>query len=85
VIKEAIACGLPVVATPAGDIAGVLDGVEPSAVCEDRPDVLARAVLEIVRGGARANGPGRDRVLSVEVATARTLECYRSLGVWPIV
>ncbi len=85
VIKEAIACGLPVVATPAGDIAELLEGVEPSAVCEDRPEALARAVLEIARAGARVNGDSRSRVLSVEAASARTLECYRSLGVWPIV
>jgi glycosyltransferase involved in cell wall biosynthesis len=86
VIKEAIACGLPVVATPAGDIAELLDGVEPSVICEDRAEALARAVLEIVgNGGRRVNGGGRARALSVEVASARTLECYRSLGYWPIV
>jgi glycosyltransferase involved in cell wall biosynthesis len=85
VIKEAIACGLPVVATPAGDIAELLDGVEPAVVCEDQPEVLASAVLSIARTGARVNGRDRSHALSVEVASARTLECYRSLGVWPSV
>jgi hypothetical protein len=46
---------------------------------------LASAVLSIARTGARVNGRDRSHALSVEVASARTLECYRSLGVWPSV
>lgn len=80
-IKEAVACNLPVVATGAGDIAEVLDGVVPSAVCPADPELLAEALVGIIRGGRRSNGQEHIGPWLDEVATARTLECYRRLGV----
>ncbi len=79
-IKEALACNLPVVATEAGDIAEVLEGVEPSALCAADPQALAAALVCILRQGRRSNGRERIAPLRAAVATARTLECYRSLG-----
>jgi teichuronic acid biosynthesis glycosyltransferase TuaC len=79
-VKEALACDLPVVATPAGDIAELLDGVEPSALCPPDPESLARAITRCLSEGSRSNGRERTEHLSVERVTARTLECYRSLG-----
>jgi hypothetical protein len=75
-----MACNLPVVATVAGDIAELLEGVHPSAVCESQPEVLAREIVRCLRPRRRSNGRDRIAPLRVEEATARTLACYRSLG-----
>jgi glycosyltransferase involved in cell wall biosynthesis len=81
VVKEAMACNLPVVATSAGDIADMLRSVQPSAVCEATPEALAQEIVRILRERRRSNGRDRIGPLRLEAATARTLACYRSLGV----
>jgi teichuronic acid biosynthesis glycosyltransferase TuaC len=55
VVKEALACNLPVVATDAGDIRELLAGVVPSHVCDDAPS-LARAVGDCIVPRRRSNG-----------------------------
>jgi glycosyltransferase involved in cell wall biosynthesis len=91
VVKEAMACNLPVVATDVGDIRELLAGVEPSAVCEGDAEALAREIVRVLRDGRRSNGRDLIARLSLDATTARTLECYRSLGLpvplldgWPL-
>ncbi len=81
VVKEALACNLPVVATGAGDIPELLDDVGPSAVCEPDPGALAAAIVGCLRAGHRSNGRERTEHLSLERTTERMLACYRRLGV----
>jgi teichuronic acid biosynthesis glycosyltransferase TuaC len=80
VIKEALACDLPIVATPAGDIPELLTDVHPSAVCEPNPEDLAAA---LIRCATRVRSNGRTRVqhLGTEMIAQRVLEWYRSLDV----
>jgi glycosyltransferase involved in cell wall biosynthesis len=79
-VKEALACELPVVATAAGDIPELLEGVYPSAVCESSPQALAAEIVRCLRIRSRSNGRERTAHLALEHVTARTLACYRSLG-----
>lgn len=80
-VKEALACNLPVVATPSGDIAELLAGVTPSAVCAPRPAMLAHEIVRCVAGRTRSNGRECTRHLGLGQIAARTLECYAFLGV----
>src|SRR6202011_4163689 len=80
VVKEALACNLPVVATAAGDIPDLLDGVDPSAVCDADPETLAAEIVRCVHAGARSNGAERVADLGLDRITQRTLACYRSVG-----
>jgi teichuronic acid biosynthesis glycosyltransferase TuaC len=80
VVKEALACNLPVVATPAGDVPELLAGVEPSAICDAEPKALAAEIVRCLRAARRSNGRERSEHLSLERVTERTLDCYRSLG-----
>jgi teichuronic acid biosynthesis glycosyltransferase TuaC len=81
VVKEALACELPVVATASGDIPELLAGVVPSAVCEASPEVLAAQIVMCLRAGLRSNGRERTAHLGLEEIAERTIACYRSLGV----
>jgi len=80
VVKEALACDLPVVATPAGDIRELLDGVEACVVREADPEALSKAVIDILETSRRSNGRALTEHLGVDAIARRTLDCYRELG-----
>jgi teichuronic acid biosynthesis glycosyltransferase TuaC len=79
VVKEAVACGLPVVSTDAGDVREVLEGIEPSWVCAPDPTELAAAVVECLTERRRSNGRERSEWLGQERIGIRLLEFYRAL------
>jgi glycosyltransferase involved in cell wall biosynthesis len=81
VVKEALACDLPVVATPSGDIAELLADVKPAALCDPQAEMLAREIVRCASSGRRSNGRKRTSHLSLDAIAERTLECYASLGV----
>ncbi len=55
-VKEAMACGLPVVCNDVGDTAHRLRGVLPGAVVAQDARALADALLATLRDGRRSNG-----------------------------
>lgn len=61
VVKEALACNLPIVSVNVGDVEERLNGVSHCAVVDPTPEAIARALLEIVRSPVRSNG--RESVL----------------------
>jgi glycosyltransferase involved in cell wall biosynthesis len=80
VVKEALACDLPVVATPSGDIPELLDGVAPSALCPADPQALAEAVIRCAADRRRSNGRARTERLGLEAVSRRLAECYAALA-----
>jgi glycosyltransferase involved in cell wall biosynthesis len=81
VVKEALMCNLPVVATRSGDIAQLLEGVEPSFLCA--PDVaeLGEALVRCLRARARSNGRAcAQKTLSADVVAARLRGLYEELA-----
>jgi len=56
VVKEAMACNLPVVAVNTGDVAELLVGVEGCRICPRTPEALAEGVLAVLAEGRRSNG-----------------------------
>lgn len=81
VVKEALMCDLPVIATRVGDVSELLEGVEPSFVVEADPDELGKAVLRCLEQAARSNGRARSTWLSSEAITERLVRLYSDLGV----
>src|SRR4029077_15346929 len=59
VIKEAMACALPIVSTPVGDVVERLSGVENCHICEPSPQLFAAALSQALPRGRGAGGPGR--------------------------
>ncbi len=70
-VKEAMACGLPVVTNDVGDVRMRLAGVMPGAIVDREPARMAQALREVLLDGRRSNG--RDRVVP-NMADARTLD-----------
>jgi len=71
VVKEAIACGLPVVSRDVGDVRQRLTAVRPSQVAGDSPEELGQALAEILGEGLRSNGPEIAREFSSDAIARR--------------
>jgi teichuronic acid biosynthesis glycosyltransferase TuaC len=80
VVKEALMCNLPVIATPAGDVVELLDGVVPSHVCEPSETALAEALVESLRDPRRSNGREASGRLDAGVVAHSLLELYNELA-----
>lgn len=77
VVKEALACEVPVVSTDAGDTREVIEGVPHCWVCPEDPHALANRILEV--NGHRLEG-ARDhllqRGLSLEQIAEKVIRVY---------
>jgi glycosyltransferase involved in cell wall biosynthesis len=82
VVKEALMCNLPVVATAVGDVPELLEGVEPSYVCGDDPAELAAAIVACLREGRRSNGREAKSHLDASAVNDRLVRLYRDLGLF---
>lgn len=56
VVKEALACNLPVVSVPVGDAAELLDGVDGCAICPRDAEALGTVLAQVLREGQRIAG-----------------------------
>lgn len=79
IIKEALACNLPIVSVDVGDVRERLEGVIPSRLVARDPKAIASAAAEIIISGQRSNG--RDRVAEISATGVRDkiLKIYESL------
>jgi len=78
VIKEALACNLPIVATDVGDVRKRLEGVSPSAVCQS-PTELVDATARLIADGRRSNGRETLSEISLDQMGDRLIEIYESV------
>jgi len=75
VIKEALACNLPVVSTDVGDVSERLDGVSQSSICTSEAELVGELV-SILRQGDRSNGRAAVENLSLEWMSQEILNVY---------
>ncbi|MDS0475115.1 glycosyltransferase [Natrinema sp. 1APR25-10V2] len=78
VVKEAMACNLPVVAVDVGDVRERLNGVTPSEVCRTDRE-LRRALSSILASGERSNGRTQAEEISTKWMSARIHDVYRDV------
>jgi teichuronic acid biosynthesis glycosyltransferase TuaC len=77
VVKEALACNLPVVSVPVGDVEERLRGVEGCELCADeRPETIAAALERVLRRGGRSLGRESVRGLDERLITDKVIKVY---------
>jgi glycosyltransferase involved in cell wall biosynthesis len=79
-VKEALMCNLPVVATPAGDVPELLDGVVPSRVSDPSEIALAEALVDCLREPRRSNGREVSTRLDSRIVAESLLALYKELA-----
>ncbi len=77
VVKEAMACDLPVVAVDVGDVREVVDGTRHCHVCEADPRVLGEALAAVIDAlPVRSDGRGRTADLDLTTVARRLHRVY---------
>jgi teichuronic acid biosynthesis glycosyltransferase TuaC len=79
-VKEALACNLPVVSVPVGDVAVRLNGVAGCELCpDDRANTLAVALRRVLLRGERIDGRSAVTELDERLLTQRLISIYHSI------
>lgn len=76
VVKQAMACNLPIIATDVGDIREVIEGTRWCYLCPPDVDAFTAKLQEILRYRERTNGRERVQRFHPREVTARIIEVY---------
>ena len=76
VVKEALACNLPVVATPVGDVPGLIGTVTGCHLIRQSPDSIAAAIRRALRRGAPVEGRQTVTDLTWDIVARRLAGVY---------
>lgn len=81
VIKEALACGCPIVSVDVGDVAEMIGNTEAGAICANTPDALSAALEPILDTPRRTNGRSMvtDKRLDNSAVAQRLIKLYSSI------
>lgn len=80
VVKEALACNLPVVSVPVGDVGVRLKGIDGCEVCvDDRPETIAESLKRVVRRGKMIESRIGVENLDERSLTETLISVYRSV------
>ncbi len=79
VVKEAMACNCPVVATPSGDIAGMIAQTEQCQLAAFSPSDVAEKIVQVLKTGKRSDGRARIPHLDNRVVARNLLQLYHQL------
>jgi len=77
-VKEALACGLPIVSVDVGDVKETIAGVEGCWICDADRGALAEAVVKAVRFG-RTRGRERAELLSSRIVGQKLVRLYEEI------
>jgi teichuronic acid biosynthesis glycosyltransferase TuaC len=80
VIKEAMACSLPIVSVDVGDVSEVIGGTEGCYLCQRDPADMAEKLRWALHRGQRTAGRAAVQRLALDAAVAQILHVYEELG-----
>lgn len=77
VVKEALACNLPVVSVDVGDVRQRIGSVEGCVVCaDDQPETIAVALQQVLKRRERVNGRAAVQDLDERLLTQKVIAVY---------
>lgn len=76
VVKEAMACNCPIVATDVGDIRDVVSDTEGCYITSFDPDDVAEKISQALRFNKRTNGSKRIKIFDNELVAKKVFEIY---------
>jgi teichuronic acid biosynthesis glycosyltransferase TuaC len=79
IVKQAMACNLPIVATDVGDVREVIGQTEGCHVCEPEVEAFARMLAHELGRRLRTNGRDHIRHLDRRVEAERVIAVYRGI------
>ncbi len=79
VVREALACSLPVISVDVGDVRERLRGVHPSWVVSRNPEEISAVVLAILEQPVRSNGRAAAEATSHSNIARQILQLYYSM------
>ena len=79
VVKEAVACNLPVVSVDVGDVRERLERIHPSVIVPRDVRKIGKAITDTLRRGQRSNGCASGNAPSIEAISRRIVSLYRAL------
>jgi len=79
VVKEALACGLPVVSVDVGDVAERIEGIEGCHLAQPQPADLAAKLCLVRQRGQRLDCGTRLKELSILSAAQKLKRCYEEI------
>ena len=80
VVKEALACDLPVVSVPVGDVPARLRGIDGCELCTDEsPVAIASALQRVLSRNQRIAGRESVKELDEHITTTKVLNIYKSV------
>jgi len=79
VVKEAMACNLPVISTSVGDVPELLSGAQNCHVCSSDPVEIGASIVQVLKSGERSSSRGRMQEYSLDNTAATILEIYREV------
>jgi glycosyltransferase involved in cell wall biosynthesis len=79
VVKEAMACNLPVVSVPAGDVAEIIADTEGCYLCLQDPKDAAEKLESVLRWGKRTNGRNKIGHMEIGAISRRIVSVYEDV------
>lgn len=76
IVKQAMACNLPIVATDVGDVREVIDGTPRCYICSPSKEGFADALSRILQSPARTEGRQRVQHFSGPIIARRLIRVY---------